>query len=423
MCSKRVRWAVSALLLVVSLVLPACAAPEPEVVSEQVEVTRVVELETEVTRVVEVEVEPETTEEEEAQSEIQLPDVIRIGVLDALTGSHSPYGLGSVDGIKIANDEFPEVLGRPIELVMVDNQSDKAQTALAAARVVEEGVVGVLGCSSSNLSMAANEVFHEAGLPSVAPCSTNPLVTEDKPYAFRVCFIDPFAGRVMAKFAVEELGAETAVLFSDITRDYPVGLTNFFREAWLEMMPPESLLGYYSLMYGDTDFTAQLTAIKELNPDVIFAPNDYKEQALISKQAKELGITSTFLSGDGISPAEFIEIGGSAVNGTFYAGHFHPDAPLGERGESFVETYRALHDKEPDMLGALGYDAYIVLRDAIERAGSVDGEAIKQALSETENFEAVTGIITLDKEGNAVKSAVVIGFEDEQKYVAGMVEP
>jgi len=421
MSSKKVWWAIAGLLLIASLLLPACAPAELEVVEREVEV------EVEVTRVVEVESEPETvvvTATPEPEQETPLPDTIRIGVLDSLTGPHSAYGLGSYDGWKLAAKLHPEVLGRPIELVPMDTKSDKAESALAAERLVEEDVVAVLGTTTSSFSMAANEVFGEFGLPSVSGASTNPLVTMDKPYAFRTCFIDPFQGAVLARFAVEELEAKTAVLLVEITSDYSVGLANYFREEWYNLTgDKDSLLGYYSCMYGDTDFTGQLRAIKDLNPDVIMAPDDYKEVGLMVQQARDLGITAKFLCGDGVDIPEFAEIAGPAVDSVYFSGHFHPDAPVGDISKEFIEGFRAEYDREPDTMGATAYDAYLVLRDAIERAGSVDGDAIRDALAATEGFEGATGYISMDSQGNAVKSAVVMGFEDQQKYLVAVISP
>jgi branched-chain amino acid transport system substrate-binding protein len=415
MPNKRIWWAIASGLVIASMLLAACAPAEPKVIEREVEVTRIVEGESETIVV---------TATPEAEEETALPDVIKIGVLDSMTGPHSAYGLGVYDGIKLAAKEYPEVLGRPIELVVADTKSDKSESALAAERLVEEGVVASLGTATSSFSMAANEVYHDFGIPSVSATSTNPLVTLDKPYAFRVCFIDPFQGYVLAKFAIEELEAKTAVLLVEITTDYSVGLANFFREAWYDLTDDkESLLGYYSLMYGDTDFTGQLQAIKELNPDVICAPDDYKEVALMVQQAQDLGITAKFLSGDGVAIPEFAEIAGPPVDNVYFSGHFHPDATTGEVSQRFIEAFREEYGRDPDTMSATGYDSYLVLRDAIERAGSVDGDAIRDALAATQDFEGASGSISIDSNGNAVKSAVVMGFEDQESYLVTVVNP
>lgn len=410
--SKRMLWILACALLTVSFLLPACAPAEPQVV----EVTRVVEGETIVVTAV-----PEPAEEEE---EAAIPDVIKIGVLDSLTGPHSAFGLGSYDGFQLGWKMYPEVLGRPIELVPVDTKSDKAESALGAERLVEEGVVAVLGTTTSSFSMAANEIYDQYGMPSVSGASTNPLVTTGKPYAFRTCFIDPFQGAVLARFAVEELGAKTAVLLVEITSDYSVGLANFFRDEWYRITEDkESILGYYSLMYGDTDFTGQLQAIKALDPDVIMAPNDYKEVGLMAQQAQDLGITAKILCGDGVDIPEFPEIAGPAVDNVYFSGHFHTDAATTDMAMEFLAAFAEEYDREPGTMEATGCDAYLVLRDAIERAGSVDGDAIRDALAATDGFEGVTGVITIDANGDAQKSAVVMGFENQEKYLVTVVNP
>jgi branched-chain amino acid transport system substrate-binding protein len=417
---NRMRW--MAIVCAVLAFLVSCApaaTPTPQVVTK-VE-TKVVK-ETEVVTKVETQVVVVTPTPEPAAP---VPDVIKIGYNDALSGWGAAYGLGSYDGIKLGLKQFPTVLGKPIEIVPGDGKAEKSEHALAAERLVQEGVVAALGTSGSSWSMAANEVYDKYGLPSVSNISTNPLVTLNKPYAFRVCFIDPFQGAVLARFAVNELGAKTAAILVDIAVDYPVGLANFFRDEWFRITDDrESLLGYFSLMTGDTDYTAQLTAIKQLDPDVVLIPNEYKEAGLILKQAKDLGLETFWLAGDSTDLPEFLEIAGPAADDWFYfSGHFHADALTGPVAEQFLEAFRAEFGREPDTLSATGYDSYLVLRDAIERAGSVDAEAIRKALSETTDFPGCTGKISLDVNGDAVKQAVVMGFRNGEKYVAATVQP
>ena len=317
------------------------------------------------------EVEPEEEQGEEEVAQAEIPDVIKIGVNETMTGWGAPYGDMTWKGIQLAHDHKPEVLGKPVELVLVDNKSEKSESALAAQRLVEnENVVAVIGVNSSSMAMAQNEALDKAGIPAFGPACTNPLVTQDKPYAFRAAFIDPIQGWAAAKYATDEVGAKTAVLLVDITLDYCVGLTNYFRTNFIEMTGDDhSILGYFSFQTGDRDFTAQLTQIKELDPDIIFAPNEYAEEAAILQQAKQLGIETPFLAGDSADVPELLEIAGENAEGFAYTAQFHPDGYTHPEAVKFIDGFREAYDMEPETFSVTGYDAYMILMDAIERAG------------------------------------------------------
>lgn len=350
---------------------------------------------------------------------------IKIGLVDSYTGGHSAYGIASRDGYELAHELRPEVLGRPIELNTYDIKSDKAETALAASRAIADGNVALLGTASSGFTIAMNEVAAEKGIPTVTNFSTNQLVTQGNDIAFRSCFIDPYQGEVMAKFAYENLGARTAVLLVDISTDYPVGIANYFRQTWEELAGPDSLLGYLSLMLGDKDYSAQLSEIKRLNPDVVVVPDDYAETGLILKQARELGLTMPFLGGDAVDLPEFAEIAGpdALKEGFYMTAHYHKDAYDTEAAKAFGEAFKAKYDREPDASAATAFDAYNMLIDAIERAGSDDSEAIRQEMFNTVDFEGASGTININEEGDAEKSCVIQGFVNGEKEIIAIVEP
>lgn len=354
-----------------------------------------------------------------------LPDVIKIGIVDSLTGGHSAYGIASVDGYKLAHKYRDTALGKPVEFIIVDTKSDKAETALATSRAIADGAVALLGTASSGFSIAMNEVAAEKGIPTVTNFSTNPLVTQGRTTAFRACFIDPYQGWALAKFATEELKAKTAVLLVDISTDYPVGVANFFRTSWNQMTgDPKTLLGYYSIMLGDRDFTAQLTAIKELNPDVVVVPDDYAEVGLILAQARELGMTMPFLGADATDLPEIEEIAGDAIKNNFYmTTHWHADAFANDVSKKFGEYYEKEYNRKPDATAAVSWDAYNMLIDAIERAGSVDPAAISAAMHETKGYQGVSGEISLNESGDAVKPVVVLGYKDGVKQLVAVIQP
>lgn len=348
-------------------------------------------------------------------------DEVIIGVFEPMTGPMAAGGQQTVEGINLAIEQTTEVLGRPIKVVLVDNKSEKVESANAVARLIEyEKVVAIVGSYGSGNTIAGGEVANTAGIPVVGCSPTNPLVTLGKPYIFRACFIDPFQGAVMANFAVTELKAKTAVIIQDISNDYSVGLSSFFRDAFIKLTgDPKSVAGVISYQTGDQDFTAQLTYAAGKKPDVVFVPaGQYGDGALIIKQGREMGITGIFLGGDTWEAPEFIEVGGKAVEGSYYSTHFDASAVTTKAAEKFNKDFQAKYNRPPSAFAALGFDAFNMVIDAIKRAGSADPKAIRDALAVTKDYEGVTGIITLDLNGDAVKDAIIRKVENgEFKYM------
>lgn len=348
-------------------------------------------------------------------------DEVIIGVFEPMTGPMAAGGQMTMEGVNLAIEQTTEVLGRPIKVVLVDNKSEKVESANAVARLIEyEKVVAIVGSYGSGNTIAGGEVANTAGVPVVGCSPTNPLVTLGKPYVFRACFIDPFQGAVMANFAVNELKAKTAVIIQDISNDYSVGLSSFFRDAFIKLTgDPKSVAGVISYQTGDQDFTAQLTYAAGKKPDVVFVPaGQYGDAALIIKQGKEMGITGIFLGGDTWEAPEFIEVGGKAVEGSYYSTHFDASAVTTKAAEKFNKDFQAKYNRPPSAFAALGFDAFNMVIDAIKRAGSADPKAIRDALAVTKDYEGVTGIITLDLNGDAVKDAIIRKVENgEFKYM------
>lgn len=350
---------------------------------------------------------------------------IKIGIFEPMTGANAAGGEMEVEGIKLANELYPEVNGMKVELVLADNKSDKVEAANAVTMLIEkEKVNAIIGSWGSSLAMAAGPIILEAKIPTVGASCTNPLVTLGNEYYQRVCFIDSFQGTVMAKYAFDNLKAKKAGIIQEISSDYSVGLVKYFNEAFIDLTGDENaIVGTANYSTGDQDFTAQLINIKDLNPDVIFAPGNYTESALLIKQAREMGITVPIIGADTWEAPEFLEIGGEAVEGAAFSTFFTTDVPITKESEKFLAAYRERYDKEPASVTALGYDAYLVILAAIERAGSADPIEIQKELAKTANFEGAAGMISLDENGDAVKSAVIKQVVDgEFKYMA-TVEP
>ncbi len=360
-----------------------------------------------------------------SKSEKAESDVIRIGVFEPMTGANAAGGIMELEGIQLANELYPTVLGKKIELVVVDNKSDKVEAANAVTRLVERDKVHVvLGSWGSSLSMAAGPIVEEAGIPAIALSATNPLVTLGNDYYFRVCFIDPFQGTVMANYAYNNVGARTAAIVQEISNDYSVGLAQFFTDSFKQLTGnPNAIVGISNYTTGDQDFSAQLITISQTKPDVIFAPGNYTESALLIKQARELGITIPILGGDTWETPEFLTVGGNAVDGTVISTFYTTETAMTENSKIFLDAFRTKYNKEPASVAALGFDGYLIILDAIERAGSTDSKAIRDMIASTKDFPGAAGTITLDTNGDAVKDAVIKEVKNGSFVYSATVKP
>ncbi len=349
-------------------------------------------------------------------------DKIKIGVYLPMTGAVAAYGQMEWNGLQVAHEMQPKVLGKDIELVLVDTKSDKIEAANAVSRLIEkEKVVAIIGEAISGNTMAGNPISEAAKIPSISPTATNPLVTQGKKYAFRACFIDPFQGQVAARFAWNNLKAKTAAVIIDIAQDYCVGLANFFVKEFVKL--GGKIVSTTYIQTGDQDFTAQLSAVQAAKPDIIYAPNYYTEDALMAKQARDLGINVPILTGDGAQADELIKIGGKAVENMYFTAHFHKQAASTELAKKYIAKFEAKYKKEADAFGALAADAYFLLVDAIKRAGSTDGTKIRDALASTKNFPGVSGVITMGENGNPIKSVVINKVENGKFVYVTTVNP
>ncbi|MBN1470008.1 MAG: ABC transporter substrate-binding protein [Fusobacteriaceae bacterium] len=353
-------------------------------------------------------------------------NVIKIGVFEPVTGANAGGAKWEIEGIKLANKLYPEVLGKKIELVIVDNKSDKVEAANAAARLVDkEKVAAIIGSYGSSLSMAGGETFKNSKVPAVAASATNPMVTVGNDFYSRVCFIDPFQGTVMANYAFNQLKAKKVAIVQEVSNDYAVGLAKFFTDDFKKLTGDDkSILTVANYNTGDTDFTAQLTNIKGLNPDVIFAPGNFTESAALIKQARQLGITVPIIGGDTWETQEFIDIGGKEVEGAIFSTFFDAAKPATKETEKFLQAFKKeFPDKEPAGVSALGYDAYLLIIEAIKRANSTDPEKIKEEINKTKDFMGAAGVVNFDENRNAIKSAVIKQVKDGKFVYLDTVEP
>ncbi|EPR43485.1 ABC transporter substrate binding protein precursor [Desulfovibrio sp. X2] len=352
-------------------------------------------------------------------------NTFRLGVYLPLTGQNAFGGQLELEGVQLANQKAPTILGKKVELFVVDNKSDKVEAANAVTRLVDkEKVRAIIGTYGSSLAMAGGEVAERAGIPQVGTSCTNPLVTQGKKFIFRVCFIDPYQGAGAATYAYKNLGLRKAALLVDVASDYSVGLASFFKKSFVKLGGEVvSTLNYQS---GDQDFTAQLTDIISKKPDVLFIPSYFAEGAIIMKQARELGATFQIMGGDAMDNPEITAIGGKAVEGFVHTTFpYDPSMKnMSPMAQQFTAEWKKAYPKQdPNVNSALGYDAYMLILDAVKRAGSDDPAAITKALAATKNFPGVTGNTTINGTHDAEKPVGIVMIKNGKKTYIDSITP
>ncbi len=352
-------------------------------------------------------------------------DGIVVGEFASLTGKEAAFGQSSHKGTLLAIEEINKsggVLGKLIVLKTEDTQSKQGESATVVKKLItRDKAVAILGEVASGRSMEAAPICQQYKIPMISPSSTNPKVTEGRDYIFRVCFIDPFQGTVMAKFAKSTLKATKVALLTDVAAPYSVGLGDFFKQRFLA--EGGSVLIEQKFSSGDKDFKAQLTAIKAMKPEAIFAPCYYTEAGLIVRQARELGITVPLFGGDGWEAPELLTIGGKSLEGCSYSTHYSTDS-TNLLSQKFLQQFKERFAGEvPDAMAALGYDSAYVLVDAIKRAQGTDGPKLREALAQTKDFDGVTGKTTMDSGRNATKPAVIISIKNGKFVFVETINP
>ncbi len=349
---------------------------------------------------------------------------ILVGEYGSLTGGIATFGISTRDGSQLAFDDINAkggILGQKIKLLVEDDQSKPEEAGTVVNKLIhQDHAVAMLGHVASSHSLAAAPICQAEKVPMISPSSTNPRVTQVGNYIFRVCFLDTFQGAVMAKFAYDTLKVRKVAILVDVRSDYSVGLQTFFGQSFKKL--GGTIVSEQSYSQGDSDFRAQLTAIKAANPDAIYVPGYYTEVGTIVHQARELGITVPFLGSDGWDSPKLWEIGGPALNGCYFSNHYATDDP-NPVVQKFVNDYKAKYNQLPDALAALAYDAARILADSMQRAGSTDGEKVRGAIAATKDFDGVTGRITINEERNAVKSAVIVKVENGKYLLTETIKP
>jgi branched-chain amino acid transport system substrate-binding protein len=371
---------------------------------------------------------------------------IKVGVYGSLTGTTATFGQSTENGARLAIEEINAaggIGGKKIEMVSEDDQSKAEEAATAVQKLInQDRVIALIGEVASSRSLAAAPIAQDAGVIMISPSSTNPEVTKKGNFIFRTCFIDPFQGTVMAKFATQNLGLKRVAILKDVKNDYSVGLAQFFTEEFVGRQGG-SITGEQAYSEGDADFRSQLTALKANNPEAIYVPGYYTEVGSIAIQARELGIKAPLLGGDGWVSDQLLKIGGQALEGSYYSNHFALDSP-DTALQNFLVRYKAKYNAQPDAIGGLAYDATNLLLDGLKRlhasdpaafealdaSKADDAEAQKAAraklrdlINGVQGFPGVTGPITFDADRNPVKPAVVIKVEGGVEKFAASIAP
>jgi branched-chain amino acid transport system substrate-binding protein len=334
---------------------------------------------------------------------------IIVGEYGSLTGSEATFGQETHNAIMIAIDEVNAaggVNGRKVRVITEDTQSKPEEAATAVTKLItKHNIVAGLGEVASSSSLAAAPIFQAHRIPMITPSSTNPAVTQVGDFIFRPCYIDSYQGETMADYLADKMGIKTVAILTDVKTDYSTGLRKFFGDQFVKN--GGRIVAQLSYAKGDSDFRSQLTAIRAANPQVIFIPGYYSDIGQIAIQARDLGLKQVLVGTDGWESPKLIEIGGKALEGAYYSTHYAPTDP-NPLVQNFVTKYRQRHNRTPDGLAALAYDAARLLADALRRAGSTDGRAIRDAIASTKGFPGVTGTITIGPDRNPRGKDVVI---------------
>ena len=350
---------------------------------------------------------------------------ILVGEYGSLTGAEATFGQSTHNAIMLAVDEINAaggVGGRKIKVLTEDDQSKAEEAANAVTKLISQNqVVAVLGEVASSNSLAAAPICQSNKVPMITPSSTNPAVTEKGDYIFRMCFLDSYQGQSMARYIAQDLKFKNAAVLIDNKSDYSTGLAKFFSDAFVAA--GGKIVATQSYAKGDSDFRAQLTAIKAANPQVIFVPGYYNDIGQIAIQARDLGMQMPLAGGDGWESPKLIEIGGKALEGCFYSNHYFAADPA-PQVRDFVQKYKERYGATPDALAALAYDAARVLADAIKRAGKTDGPALRDAIAATRGFTGVTGTINLGADRNPEgKKLVIVEIKNGALALKASVDP
>lgn len=346
---------------------------------------------------------------------VQAKETIKLGLIVPLTGDVKTFGESAKNGFQIALEEYARTGKYQITTVIVDDRNDATEGINGALKLItQDKVYGLIGPLTSKVAIPVSEIAEKNKVPMVTGTATNPKVTvhdnKRKPYVFRTCFIDPFQGRVAANFAAKELKAKTAAVLYDVGNDYSKGLADFFKSTFEKSKG--KIVGFESYQKDDVDFSALITKVGLKKPEVIFIPDYYNKVALIAKQVREKGLKSVLMGGDGWDSSELIKTGGTAIVGGYFTNHYSPERK-DQVAETFIDRYKQKFGHLPDTFAALSYDATMIYLQSLDKSRKAAPEEIMKVLTGLKNYKGVTGTINFDRNGDAIKSAVILKVDKE----------
>lgn len=349
--------------------------------------------------------------------EVANPETIKIGGMAPLTGALAIYGVTTTNGAELAVKEINEnggILGKKIEYIMLDTKGDSTEAVMAYNKLVDEKVTGIIGEITSKPTLAVAEVAVQDNMPLITPTGTQVDITEAGPNVFRVCFTNPYQGKVLAITSKERLGADTVAVMLNNSSDYSDGITKAFIEESEKL--GMKVMGVEGYSDGDKDFRPQLTKLAAMNPDVVLIPEYYEQAALIATQAREVGVKSIFIGSDGWDGiAKTLDKSSySTIENSYFTNHFSME-DQSEKIQNFLKDYRETYKEDPSAFSALGYDAIYMMKSAIEKAGTTDKQKVVDALKGIE-YDGITGYLTFDDHNNPVKAVTVLKIENG-KYI------
>ena len=343
---------------------------------------------------------------------------IVVGASFELTGNVANYGKSTLSGLKMAFDEVNKaggIDGKKLRIVESDNKSEPSEAGNSVTKLVtQDKVIAVVGPATSGCVAASTPITTANKVPLIAPCATAPNITVEngkvKEFVFRSCFIDPFQGRVMAEFADKNLKVKNVAILYDASSDYSKGLAEVFTKTMEEK--GGKIVAKEAFLAKDLDFKSALTKIKSTNPEAIYIPGYYEEVAKIIKQTRELGLNVPLLGCDGWDSPKLVEIGGpEALNNTYFSSAYSAQDKE-PSVQKFIAGYKAMYNKEPDVFCMQGYNAGLILADAIKRAGTADGTKLAAAIAATKDLSVASGKLTYDADHNPITSAIIIELKD-----------
>lgn len=351
-------------------------------------------------------------------------DVIKIGAIGPLTGPAATYGQSVKEGALLVEKEVNDkggINGKKVKFVFEDDQADQNASLNAFNKLVDaEKVSAIFGPVTSGATLAVAPKATQAGIPLITPTATEPSITKTGGnFVFRGCYVDSYQGVALGQYAAKDLNKKTAAVLYNVGSDYSKGIAEAFKAEYEKN--GGTVVEYLTYNKDDKDFNAQLTKIKNSNPDVLLLPDYYNVVGLIAKQARDTGINATLLGGDGWESTELYKIGGESVKGALYINHYF-QGDESKVVKDFVESYKKEYNKEPDAFAALAYDSAKILVKAFEDAKSTDSAAVKEALAKT-SLESVTGKISFGEDRTAIKGAVIVKVEGDHTSLVTKINP